>query len=63
MRRKFSHLVFVSQFGLRGTRGVLKGVQNSLQNLKMNCLGLFYFWCEHKLLAQTEDIFDALDFL
>lgn len=40
-----------------------EGVQSSLQILKMNCLGLFYFWCEQKLLTQTEDIFDVLDFL
>ncbi|WMV30990.1 hypothetical protein MTR67_024375 [Solanum verrucosum] len=38
------------------------GVQSSLQNLKMNCLGLFYFWCEQKLFAQTEDIL-MFDFL
>lgn len=38
-------------------------VQSSLQILKMNCLGLFYFWCEQILLAQTEDVFDVLDFL
>lgn len=27
----------------------------------MKCLALFYFWCKHSLLAQTEDIFDVLD--
>ena len=39
------------------------GIQSNLQILKMNCLGLFLFWCEQKRLAQTEDIFDVLDFL
>lgn len=40
-----------------------KNVQNSLQDVKKKCLALFYFWCKHSLLAQTEDIFDVLDCL
>ena len=38
-----------------------ENVQNKLQDVKMKCLALFYFWCKHSLLAQTEDIFDVLD--
>ena len=37
--------------------------QNNIQNLKMNCLGFYYFWREQKLLAQTEDICDVFNFL
>lgn len=40
-----------------------KDVQNSLQDVKKKCLALFYFWCKHGLLAQTEDIFEILDCL
>ncbi|KAG5596247.1 hypothetical protein H5410_037479 [Solanum commersonii] len=36
--------------------------QSNFQKFKMNCLALFYFWCKQKLIAQTEDIFDALDY-
>ena len=35
----------------------------NLQELKMNCLALYYFWCKQKILAQTEEIFDVLDYL
>lgn len=35
--------------------------QSKLQELKMNCLALFYFWCKQKLIAQREDIFYVLD--
>ncbi|WMV51976.1 hypothetical protein MTR67_045361 [Solanum verrucosum] len=40
-----------------------EGTRNNIQNLKMSCLGLFYFWCEQKLLAQIVDICDVLNFL
>ena len=36
--------------------------QSIFEEFKMNCLALFYFWRSHKLLAQTEDIFDIIDY-
>ncbi|KAG5593819.1 hypothetical protein H5410_035051 [Solanum commersonii] len=40
-----------------------EGKQNNMQNFKMNCLALYYFWCEQKVLGQTGEIFDVLDYL
>lgn len=40
-----------------------KGKQNNLKNFKMNCMALYYFWYEQKVLGQIEDIFDVLDYL
>lgn len=35
-------------------------IENLLE-FKMNCLALYYFWYNKKLIAQAEDIFDVLD--
>lgn len=37
--------------------------QNNLQDFKMKCRALFYFWCKQNVTAQAEDIFDVLDYL
>ncbi|CAN4092377.1 unnamed protein product [Withania somnifera] len=36
--------------------------QSSLQEFKMNGLSLYYFWCKQKILAQTKEIFDVIDY-
>ncbi|WMV25665.1 hypothetical protein MTR67_019050 [Solanum verrucosum] len=40
-----------------------EGKKNNLQNFKMNCIALYYFWCKQKVLVQTEEFFDVLDFV
>ena len=40
-----------------------KGKKNNLQNFKMNCTALYYFWCKQKVLVQAEELFDVIDYL
>lgn len=36
---------------------------NTLQNVKMNCILLFYFWCKERHVENTESLVDMLGFL
>ena len=40
-----------------------EGKKNNLQNFKMNCIALYYFWCKQKVLVQVEELFDVIDYL
>ncbi|KAG5585962.1 hypothetical protein H5410_046396 [Solanum commersonii] len=40
-----------------------EGKKNNVQNFKMNCIALYYFWCKLKVLVQAEELFDVLDYL
>ena len=40
-----------------------EGKKNNLQNFKMNCIALYYFWCKQKVLVQSEELFDVIDYL
>lgn len=35
----------------------------SMENMKLNCLALFYFWCKHGYPHEDEDIPNILEFL
>ncbi|WMV40390.1 hypothetical protein MTR67_033775 [Solanum verrucosum] len=35
----------------------------SMQNLKLNCLVLFFFWCKHEYPQDAEDIPSILELL
>ena len=38
-----------------------EGKKNNLQNFKMNCIALYYFWCKQKV-VQAEELFDVIDY-
>ena len=40
-----------------------EGKKNNLQNFKMNCIALYYFWCKQKVLVQVKELFDVIDYL
>lgn len=33
---------------------------NQIQEIKMNCLSLLYFWCKQKLMEDIEDLVDFI---
>ncbi|WMV29123.1 hypothetical protein MTR67_022508 [Solanum verrucosum] len=40
-----------------------EGKQNNIQKIKTNFLGLYYFWCKQVVIGDTEDVFNAIDWL
>ena len=57
-----SQLVYGGQCGKKGIKDVLRTRRTILQNLKMNYIALYYFWCKQKVLVQAEELFDVIDY-
>ena len=36
---------------------------NNIQKIKINCLGLYYFWCKQVVIENSEDVFNVIDWL
>ncbi|WMV19280.1 hypothetical protein MTR67_012665 [Solanum verrucosum] len=40
-----------------------EGKNNTIQKIKKNCLGLYYFWCKQEVIGNSEDVSNAIDWL
>lgn len=56
-----SQLAFGGQFGRKGIKDVFEGKQNNIEKSKINCLGLYYFWCKQVVIGDIEDVFNVIE--
>uniref|UniRef100_M1CC58 Reverse transcriptase zinc-binding domain-containing protein n=1 Tax=Solanum tuberosum TaxID=4113 RepID=M1CC58_SOLTU len=40
-----------------------EGKNNNIQKIKINCLGLYYFWCKQVVIGNSEDVSNVIDWL
>jgi len=61
--RELSLSLFGGQYGKRGTLRVFENRENSMQQVKLNCILTLCFWCNQIYSNDTVSIIDVLDSL